>query len=83
MSRRLICYLLPDRVNADAPQCTRPHAQESDNLWWDSFANEFFEDDATLTLTVCLEDGPKRFSKLICQLILCLTGCSPALFSSD
>ena len=39
--------------------------QESDNLWWDSFATEFFEDDATLTLTFCLEDGPKRYSKSI------------------
>lgn len=37
--------------------------QESDNLWWDAFATEFFEDDATLTLTFCLEDGPKRYSK--------------------
>lgn len=34
-----------------------------DNLWWDAFATEFFEDDATLTLTFCLEDGPKRYSK--------------------
>lgn len=39
--------------------------QESDSLWWDAFATEFFEDDATLTLTFCLEDGPKRYSKLI------------------
>ena len=37
---------------------------DSDNLWWDAFATEFFEDDANLTLTFCLEDGPKRFSKL-------------------
>ncbi|XP_053597737.1 LIM domain-binding protein 2 isoform X7 [Microplitis demolitor] len=35
--------------------------EESDNLWWDSFATEFFEDDATLTLAFCLEDGPKRY----------------------
>ncbi|XP_018901505.1 LIM domain-binding protein 2 isoform X2 [Bemisia tabaci] len=35
---------------------------ESDNLWWDSFVTEFFEDDATLTLAFCLEDGPKRYS---------------------
>ena len=31
---------------------------------WDAFANEFFEDEAQLTLTFCLEDGPKRYSKL-------------------
>jgi len=35
---------------------------DSDNLWWDSFATEFFEDDATLTLTFSLEDGPKRYT---------------------
>ena len=32
-------------------------------LRWDAFANEFFEDEAQLTLTFCLEDGPKRYSK--------------------
>ncbi len=36
---------------------------ESDNLWWDAFATEFFEDDASVTLTFCLEDGPKRYSE--------------------
>ena len=36
--------------------------EESDNLWWDAFATEFFEDDATLTLQFCLEDGPKRYT---------------------
>ena len=36
--------------------------QDTDNLWWDSFATDFFEDDATLTLTFGLEDGPKRYS---------------------
>ena len=40
--------------------------QESDNIWWDGFATEFFEDDATLTLTFCLEDGPKRYSASEC-----------------
>lgn len=35
----------------------------SDNVWWDSFASEFFEDDATLTLTFSLEDGAKRYSE--------------------
>lgn len=37
--------------------------QDSDNCWWDAFATEFFEDDASLTLSFCLEDGPKRYSK--------------------
>ncbi|XP_065169651.1 LIM domain-binding protein 2 isoform X3 [Atheta coriaria] len=36
--------------------------EECDNLWWDSFATEFFEDDASLTLAFCLEDGPKRYT---------------------
>lgn len=40
----------------------RSEAPDSDNLWWDAFATEFFEDDATLTLTFCLEDGPKRYT---------------------
>lgn len=39
------------------------HLQECDNLWWDAFTTEFFEDDAMLTITFCLEDGPKRYSK--------------------
>ncbi|XP_048852379.1 LIM domain-binding protein 2-like isoform X2 [Brienomyrus brachyistius] len=37
-------------------------SEESDNLWWDAFSTEFFEDDATLTLSFCLEDGPKRYT---------------------
>ncbi|GBP03885.1 LIM domain-binding protein 2 [Eumeta japonica] len=46
--------------NASGRICSYP--QDSDNLWWDAFATEFFEDDATLTLTFCLEDGPKRYT---------------------
>lgn len=37
--------------------------QDCDNLWWDAFTTEFFEDDAMLTVTFCLEDGPKRYSE--------------------
>ncbi|XP_072027021.1 LIM domain-binding protein 2-like isoform X5 [Amphiura filiformis] len=40
----------------------RSEQQDSDNIWWDAFATEFFEDDATLTLSFCLEDGPKRYT---------------------
>ncbi|CAN2388544.1 LIM domain-binding protein 2 isoform [Pristimantis euphronides] len=36
--------------------------EDSDNIWWDAFTTEFFEDDATLTLSFCLEDGPKRYT---------------------
>lgn len=42
--------------------CARD-CQESDNLWWDAFATEFFEDDAMLTLSFSMEDGPKRYSE--------------------
>jgi len=37
--------------------------KESDNLWWDAFATEFFEDDAMLTLSFSMEDGPKRYGE--------------------
>ncbi|XP_060084756.1 LIM domain-binding protein 2-like isoform X2 [Ylistrum balloti] len=36
--------------------------EDSDNLWWDAFTTEFFEDDANLTLSFYLEDGPKRYT---------------------
>ena len=52
------------------------HLQESDNLWWDAFATEFFEDDASLTLTFCLEDGPKRYSGLLFVCFGCLLSLS-------
>ena len=46
-------------------QCTGWHRPACNCLCrWDAFANEFFEDEAQLTLTFCLEDGPKRYSKL-------------------
>ncbi|KAJ8317036.1 hypothetical protein KUTeg_004940 [Tegillarca granosa] len=60
--------------------------EDSDNLWWDAFATEFFEDDATLTLSFYLEDGPKRYSKddfpfnlVTCsvQSVKCLLALSP------
>ncbi|KAJ8025828.1 LIM domain-binding protein 2 [Holothuria leucospilota] len=56
-------------------QCVCPwqgwRQHESDNLWWDAFATEFFEDDAILTLAFCLEDGPKRYSKMVFFVLLC------------
>uniref|UniRef100_A0A671MNH1 LIM domain-binding protein 2-like n=1 Tax=Sinocyclocheilus anshuiensis TaxID=1608454 RepID=A0A671MNH1_9TELE len=39
--------------------------EESDSMWWDAFATEFFEEDATLTIAFCLEDGPKRY--IVCH----------------
>ncbi|VDK32242.1 unnamed protein product [Taenia asiatica] len=35
---------------------------ESDSQWWEAFATDFFDDDATITITVRLEDGPKHFN---------------------
>ncbi|XP_062865144.1 LIM domain-binding protein 2b isoform X2 [Trichomycterus rosablanca] len=37
-------------------------SEDCDMRWWDSFCTEFFEEDATLTLSFCLEDGPKTYT---------------------
>ncbi|XP_071506556.1 LOW QUALITY PROTEIN: LIM domain-binding protein 2-like [Diadema antillarum] len=52
----------PDYRIYDLNKRLQQRTEESDNLWWDAFATEFFEDDATLTLCFCLEDGPKRYT---------------------
>ncbi|XP_039281754.1 LIM domain-binding protein 1 isoform X2 [Nilaparvata lugens] len=52
----------PDYRMYELNKRLQQRTEESDNLWWDAFATEFFEDDATLTLTFCLEDGPKRYT---------------------
>ena len=66
--------LQPDYKIFEMNKRLQQRTEDSDNLWWDAFANEFFEDEAQLTLTFCLEDGPKRYSKLtsssLCSLIL-------------
>ena len=38
-------------------------SNQADILWWNAFTSEFFEDDASMTLNFCLDDGPKTFSK--------------------
>ncbi|KAL1397174.1 hypothetical protein pipiens_002565 [Culex pipiens pipiens] len=35
---------------------------QSESGWWDYFVCEFFEDNASLTLSLCLDDGPKHFT---------------------
>lgn len=35
---------------------------EADILWWNAFTSEFFEDDASMTLNFCLDEGPKTFT---------------------
>ncbi|XP_058838839.1 LIM domain-binding protein 2 isoform X4 [Topomyia yanbarensis] len=60
--RRHAYFGQPDYRIYELNKRLQQRTEESDNIWWDSFANEFFEDDATLTLTFCLEDGPKRYT---------------------
>ncbi|XP_011494792.1 PREDICTED: LIM domain-binding protein 2-like isoform X1 [Ceratosolen solmsi marchali] len=55
-------YGQPDYRFYELNKRLQQRTEESDNLWWDAFATEFFEDDASLTLTFCLEDGPKRYT---------------------
>ncbi|XP_020287548.1 LIM domain-binding protein 2 isoform X4 [Pseudomyrmex gracilis] len=55
-------YNQPDYRLHELNKRLAQRTEESDNHWWESFANEFFEEDATLTLQFCLEDGPKRYS---------------------
>merc|ERR1719499_821164 len=62
MDRRPMPMLQPDYRIHEMNKRLQQRTDDSDNLWWDAFATEFFEDDANLTLTFCLEDGPKRYS---------------------
>ncbi|XP_060525657.1 LIM domain-binding protein 2 isoform X1 [Cylas formicarius] len=52
----------PDYRMYELNKRLQQRTEDSDNLWWDAFATEFFEDDASLTLAFCLEDGPKRYT---------------------
>ena len=63
-TRRPMPMPQPDYRIHEMNKRLQQRTDDSDNLWWDAFATEFFEDDANLTLTFCLEDGPKRYSKL-------------------
>ncbi|XP_077157353.1 LIM domain-binding protein 2 isoform X6 [Paroedura picta] len=61
--RRHSAYMLqPEFRLHELNKRLQARTEDSDNLWWDAFATEFFEDDATLTLSFCLEDGPKRYT---------------------
>ncbi|XP_031568828.1 LIM domain-binding protein 2-like isoform X2 [Actinia tenebrosa] len=55
-------YTHPDIRIYELNRRLQQRTEESDNLWWDSFVTEFFEEDATLTLNFCQEDGPKRYT---------------------
>ena len=79
--------LQPDYKIFEMNKRLQQRTDDSDNLWWDAFANEFFEDEAQLTLTFCLEDGPKRYSKfktkIIIMEIVVLIVCLPIFSSSS
>ncbi|XP_067894020.1 LIM domain-binding protein 2 isoform X6 [Heterodontus francisci] len=61
--RRHTPYVVqPDYRIYELNKRLQTRTEDSDSLWWDAFATEFFEDDATLTLSFCLEDGPKRYT---------------------
>ncbi|XP_074615293.1 LIM domain-binding protein 2-like isoform X2 [Acropora palmata] len=55
-------YTHPDVRIYELNRRLQHRIEDADNVWWDAFAAEFFDDDATLTLSFCLEDGPKRYS---------------------
>ncbi|XP_068709114.1 LIM domain-binding protein 2-like isoform X8 [Montipora capricornis] len=55
-------YTHPDVRIYELNRRLQHRIEDADNVWWDTFAAEFFDDDATLTLSFCLEDGPKRYS---------------------
>ncbi|XP_051892733.1 LIM domain-binding protein 2 isoform X3 [Pristis pectinata] len=62
MGRHTPYVVQPDYRIYELNKRLQTRTEDSDNLWWDAFATEFFEDDATLTLSFCLEDGPKRYT---------------------
>ncbi|XP_052250882.1 LIM domain-binding protein 2-like isoform X3 [Dreissena polymorpha] len=62
-NRRQAPYMgQPDYRMYELNKRLQQRSEDSDNLWWDAFATEFFEDEASLTLSFCLEDGPKRYT---------------------
>ncbi|XP_042200365.1 LIM domain-binding protein 1-like isoform X2 [Callorhinchus milii] len=60
--RRTPCMLQPEYRIYELNKRLQNWTEECDNLWWDAFTAEFFEDDAILTVACCLEDGPKRYT---------------------
>ncbi|XP_039252008.2 LIM domain-binding protein 2-like [Styela clava] len=47
-------YLLNKRLQEASEEC--------DNQWWDALAHEFFDDKATLTVSLFMDDGPKQYT---------------------
>ena len=61
MERRPIPIMPVSYKISEMNKRLQQRTDDSDNFWWDAFATEFFEDESQLTLTFCLEDGPKRY----------------------
>ena len=62
--------LTPDHKMYELNRRIHNRPLECDVLWWDSFVSEFFEDNATLTVHVPLDDGLKRFSEFTSNFVL-------------
>ncbi|XP_065320009.1 LIM domain-binding protein 1-like isoform X2 [Gordionus sp. m RMFG-2023] len=54
-------FLHPEYRIYELNRRLQQRSEESDNLWWEGLVSQFFEDDAKLTMSFCLEDGPKRY----------------------
>ncbi|VDL93496.1 unnamed protein product, partial [Schistocephalus solidus] len=58
-----ICFCFRHRIPSMIGQPEYRIFDAFDSFWWETFVTDFFEDDATMIISVMLEDGPKRFSK--------------------
>ncbi|XP_036439365.1 LIM domain-binding protein 2b [Colossoma macropomum] len=60
--RHAPCATQPDYRVHELNKRLQSRTEDCDILWWDAFCTEFFEEDATLTLSFCLEEGPKTYT---------------------
>ncbi|XP_030643878.1 LIM domain-binding protein 2b isoform X2 [Chanos chanos] len=60
--RHAPCAVQPEYRIHELNKRLQSRPEDCDNLWWEAFTTEFFQDDATLTLSFCLEDGPKTYT---------------------
>ncbi|XP_007230274.2 LIM domain-binding protein 2b isoform X3 [Astyanax mexicanus] len=60
--RHAPCAVQPDYRMHELNKRLQSRTEDCDILWWDAFCTEFFEEDATLTLSFCLEEGPKTYT---------------------
>ncbi|VDL59243.1 unnamed protein product [Hymenolepis diminuta] len=57
-----MCFMTPEFRIYELNKRLAQRADENDSQWWEAFATDFFDDDATITITGRFEDGPKHFS---------------------